>query len=834
METNTKISNKESPSVHWDSAAPKGRSAAYLFSRFLRHTREKGVCYAVYRGILYSFYLCKALRSGCALIEDTALRKLLRLRGAKAALGSGRLKLTVDAQMTSIDLYWDGVKLTRNLGFIVALRDVFHRHLYSNGAFWKIAVVSSDSVRIRLVWPLSRTEQLWTIRLKEESCIEWDIAMSTRRGTGFAEQETGLMLSGHYARWINSLEEGEFPAAGAGGIGWHEIECWSLSSRSVGVRSCTQEGNYMPALMLHFNGLQADAEPKIRSFDRESSIRVLLASIKKDDQPIAAEKNKMREVFSGKIEIMADEKEVERRIVDCKSRMYSERTSFIEEEIPRRYQSKTMRPVEVLLVNLPWKEGGYCGVRAGSRWPHIKGKGEEGYLPFPFFLAHTASVLLREGFNVRIIDALAADIDCSDFSATVNDLDPRLLIAEISTPSLKNDLGILKSIRRKGTLVAVCGLDFNMRSPAFLAEHDFIDFVMFGEYEFTALELFKSIKAGRSPKGISGLIHREEGVIKVNPARYPFEDIDRLPWPLREQLPMHKYMDAPGNIAFPSVQMLASRGCPYKCTFCAWPQLMYNNSPYRFRNVKRIADEMEYLLKERKYKSIYFDDDTFNINKKNIFDLCSEIRARDLRFEWAIMARADIMEEETLLRMRQAGLAAVKYGVESADQELLNKVRKNMDLKRSERMIRFTKSLGIKTHLTFTFGLPGESRDTIRRTIEYALDLDPDSVQFSIMTPYPGTEYYNELDAKGYITSKDWSEYNGASKSVIRTDNLSPQDLERARLAALREWKRHVRRKHRILAMPFDRELKAAFHNNLRRNGIFHTLFKTVKYVLNF
>jgi radical SAM superfamily enzyme YgiQ (UPF0313 family) len=191
------------------------------------------------------------------------------------------------------------------------------------------------------------------------------------------------------------------------------------------------------------------------------------------------------------------------------------------------------------------------------------------------------------------------------------------------------------------------------------------------------------------------------------------------------------------------------------------------------------------------------------------------------------------MDEEMLTKMKEAGLHAVKYGVESAEQKLLDNVRKNLNLKQAEHMIRLTKSLGIKTHLTFTFGLPGETEDTMRRTIDYAIELNPDTVQFSIMTPYPGTEYYKQLDVKGYIVSKDWSDYDGASKSVIRTEYLSGKDLEKAKEEAFRIWKRHKRRRQSFITMPFDRELRMAFKNNLKCKGLLPTLSKTVRYIFN-
>ncbi|MGE5197378.1 MAG: hypothetical protein ACM3IL_02615, partial [Deltaproteobacteria bacterium] len=144
-----------------------------------------------------------------------------------------------------------------------------------------------------------------------------------------------------------------------------------------------------------------------------------------------------------------------------------------------------------------------------------------------------------------------------------------------------------------------------------------------------------------------------------------------------------------------------------------------------------------------------------------------------------------------------------------------------------------TKSLGIKIHLTFTFGLPEETPDTVKRSIDYAMSLDPDTVQFSIMTPYPGTNYYKQLDLKGHIVSKNWSDYDGASKSVIRTEHLTSRDLEKAKEEALKRWKKHRRSKKSFINLPFDEELRIAFKNNLERKGLMSTLVKTVKYIFS-
>ncbi|MEI8012906.1 MAG: radical SAM protein, partial [Candidatus Omnitrophota bacterium] len=448
--------------------------------------------------------------------------------------------------------------------------------------------------------------------------------------------------------------------------------------------------------------------------------------------------------------------------------------------------------MKILLVNFPWKKGHYWGVRAGSRWPHIKTPEENNYSPFPFFMAYAAALLKREGFDVTVIDALADKIPVNKFVEQVIAGHWDLLVGETSPPSLDNDLKILERLP-KDIPVALAGPEANIKTTHFLQQYPAIRYVFQGEYEMTLLELVRCLSAKKVVADVDGLIWRDHDKIIINPRRPLLENLDDLPWPLRDGLPIYKYSDTPGGIPAPSVQMWSSRGCPYHCAFCVWPQLMYGNRRYRTRSIIDVVDEMEYLVNKSGFKSIYFDDDTMNIGKLRMMELSREIIRRKLNIPWAMMARADIMDEDILTALHSAGLEAIKYGVESADQQLLNNIHKGMDLVKTEKMIRFTKSLGIKTHLTFSFGLPGETHETIKKTINFALSLDPDSLQFSINTAFPGTSYFDELNQKGFIISHDLKDYDGNARAMLRTENLCGDDLLKAKRKADKIWRDHVR-----------------------------------------
>ena len=462
--------------------------------------------------------------------------------------------------------------------------------------------------------------------------------------------------------------------------------------------------------------------------------------------------------------------------------------------------------MKVFLGNSPWSKPGYYGVRAGSRWPHFE-RCSSAYIPFPFFLAYATALLEKNGAEVRAVDGIAERMPLDKFYNHMTSFGPDLVVFEVSTPSIDHDLAIAhetKSLFGGNVPVVFCGPHNDMYQAEFLEQHPEVDFVLQGEYEFTLLDLVQTLSAGGPLESVHGLVCRDtRGTVQVNERRPLERDLEKFPWPARHHFPMDKYCDLPGGIPGPSLQMWASRGCPFHCVFCAWPQIMYGGSQYRVRDPQDVVDEIERCIKEYGFRSVYFDDDTFNIGKPRMLKLCEEMKRRHIDVPWAIMARADCMDREILIAMHDAGLVALKYGVESGVQEVLQETGKSLNLQKVREVVEITRELGIKFHLTFTFGLPGETWETINRTMQLALELDPDSLQFSIVTPFPGSRYFEMLDKKGYVLSKNWEEYDGYNRAVIRTENLSSHDLERALKMANRRWKTHVFQKN-LKESPID------------------------------
>ncbi|MBD3263953.1 MAG: radical SAM protein, partial [Candidatus Omnitrophica bacterium] len=365
--------------------------------------------------------------------------------------------------------------------------------------------------------------------------------------------------------------------------------------------------------------------------------------------------------------------------------------------------------MKTALANLPWQRGEFYGVRAGSRWPFMLKTGENKkreYVPFPFFLAYATSLLKKNSKKAVLVDAVAESLDETRFIQKIIDFSPDLIVAETSTPSFNNDIMILKdlSLKLPACRIALSGPHADVFSHNIMQKYSFINYVLTGEYEYTVLELMNCLENNNPLGDVSGLVYRKNGLPHSTPPRSLIEKLDDLPWPEREDVPIYSYNDGFARIGGSNVQVWSSRGCPFGCIYCLWPQVVYKNKSYRKRAAEEVLDEIEYLIKNFKFNSVNFDDDIFNADREHVLDICREFKKRKVSIPWTIMARADYMDQELLEEMRSSGLHSVKYGIESADEGILSACNKRMDIAWVKDIIKITKELGIRVHLTFCIG----------------------------------------------------------------------------------------------------------------------------------
>lgn len=442
--------------------------------------------------------------------------------------------------------------------------------------------------------------------------------------------------------------------------------------------------------------------------------------------------------------------------------------------------------MKILIANPPWVDNDtHYGIRAGSRWPHLRNK-QEGleYYPFPFFMAYATSVVREAGHEVDVMDAIAEGVSRQTFAQRMADGKYDMIVLETASPSWHVDRETVAHAKETGAVVAVCGQHSTALPEEALTEH--VDFAFSGEYDFTMRELADRLEKGDNPQETGGLAYRNgSGEVVSNPSRPLIKHVDELPLPARESLPMQRYID-PFCRHAPNAQMISSRGCVYTCTFCLEPRVFYNKPNYRMRSPEKVVDEMEYLVRTFQLQEIYFDDASFNINQKRVQQICEEIKRRNLKVYWSCMADAKL-SQETLEMMQDAGCCALKFGVESAVPEILAAIPKPVDLDDVKRVTAICRDLGIETHATYTFGLPGETKETIETTYDFAFDLGTDTAQFSVSIPYPGTKFFADLDKGGHLKTRDWSKYNG-TEIVYEYPHLSSADI----LAAVKRARKKI------------------------------------------
>lgn len=458
--------------------------------------------------------------------------------------------------------------------------------------------------------------------------------------------------------------------------------------------------------------------------------------------------------------------------------------------------------MKVLLANPPCKQvidtkHEKYFVRAGSRWPHssIKRKNEPPhYVPFPFFLAYTAALLLEDDFSVEVIDGVALDMTREDFLERVLSIGPGIILFETTTPTINHDLSLIKEIKKHiQPKIILCGTHATIFAEALLKQSPHIDYIILGEYELGALSLMRSLREEKSIESMRGIAYREEENIVVGKRCSPIDPLDELPFPARHLFPqnsapdMGMYWDGFCQNR-PAIQMHTSRGCPYRCYFCLWNQVMYDSGKYRLFSSVRVVDEIEEVMERYNAREIYFDDDDFTIKRSHVLNICREIKRRNLKIKWSCMGDAINLDEEEIHEMALSGCIGMKFGVESGSLKILERIGKPVNLERVRQISRWCAKYGIKTHATFSLGLLGETRETIRQSLDFAKHLDVDTIQVSICTPFPGTSFYEMAVREGIMKYSSWEEFDGKSKELLQYGNLRGEEIEKLRRDFFRQW----------------------------------------------
>lgn len=364
----------------------------------------------------------------------------------------------------------------------------------------------------------------------------------------------------------------------------------------------------------------------------------------------------------------------------------------------------------------------------------------------PLGLAFLAAALESHHISVHVIDAWVERLDFHALERRIAQMAPPDLIGiTIMSPTYSNGMKTIRTARKAapGSKIIIGGTHPSSLPEQCLRDNPEVDFVAVGEGEELMVQLAKTLSGqGRGLSEIRGLAYRADGKILRNGHAAPVQNLDSLPFPARHLFPIFKYKTHPPYRLHRSyATMVTSRGCPFHCSYCT---KSVSGQNYRYQSPERIIREIEFLIEKYRIKQIHFYDDDFTINMKRVEKICDEIIRKNIRIAWSCVTRVDLVNERLLAKMRRAGCWLISYGVESGNQEILNRVQKGYRIEEIKKAFAITRKAGIRTLGYFMAGLPGETYSTLNETVQLSFALDPDFVSWSITALYPGSELYRQ------------------------------------------------------------------------------------------
>ncbi len=386
----------------------------------------------------------------------------------------------------------------------------------------------------------------------------------------------------------------------------------------------------------------------------------------------------------------------------------------------------------------------------------------------PIGLAYIGAFLRDHGHNVTIIDAEVEQLNNEQIAQQAEKAD----LAGITTtaPTYNSALVLANLIKQSNnnTTVVLGGPQATFLDEECLGKSA-ADAVVRGEGEHTMLDIAGSVESGGTCD-FDGVTYRDADTIVKNPDRKLIADLDDIPFPARNLLPMEKY--SPPK----STGVISSRGCPFRCIFCASSKLY--SKTFRSRSADNLYQEVAHLVAQG-YENVTMLDDNFILNKERAFEFADLVEEHRLKFDWSCTGRVDSIDEDLLRRLSEVGCSGLFFGVESASNETLKLIKKGFTTDQVIDAFDLLKDYDYTTTASFMLGLPGDDRQKIVNTINLAKKIDPDFAMFSVTTPYPGTELYENIDHYDIeLTVNDWSQFTLA-KPVVRTSALSTRDLQR-------------------------------------------------------
>jgi len=403
----------------------------------------------------------------------------------------------------------------------------------------------------------------------------------------------------------------------------------------------------------------------------------------------------------------------------------------------------------------------------------------------PISLATIGSVLEKEGFGVKLSDCIVENIDFKKLEENIKDFKPDLVIINTATPSIESDLEVAKVVKvfDRKIVTAAFGIHVTALPEESLRRQKSLDIVIRGEPEDTIKELASFICENKDIYKTKGISFLRNNKTIHNPDRELIKNLDELPFPAWHLVDISKY-----TLPFKNKQFLlvdTGRGCPYNCAFCN--AATFYGHQIRLRSVEKLVDELAWVKEKFKVDEFLFWTESFTLNPNYAKAVCQEIIRRNLRISFVCNSRVTGVDEELMQWLKKAGCWMVGYGVESGNQQVLDRANKKITLGDIRKTVKMAKDVGLEVTGHVIFGLPGETKQTMEETLKFCLDIDLDFAQFYCAVPFPGSYFYQEAKKNNWIIDSAWP-YFEQNFCVLNYGHLSAKEIMDFRKKSFRKF----------------------------------------------
>lgn len=479
--------------------------------------------------------------------------------------------------------------------------------------------------------------------------------------------------------------------------------------------------------------------------------------------------------------------------------------SVLMKEPTKSQRSEKM--VDILLVNPPSPDGDIW-----IRSQHRVGRKSRENMIWPQVELAQMSACLHPDYKIEVIDAIATRMSWGEFEGLLHEKQPKYYLTQVTAPTLTNDMNGVFLAKSVGATTIAFGTHVTPNTMNTMVDFPALDFVLRGEPEMTLRELVDALEGNvgmnetmesllnktddsREPisseaveagdfSSIKGLAWRKGEEIVLNPDRPFVPDLNDLPTPMHQLLPLDDYRLP--LINGPYAFVVPSRGCPAGCKYCI-KHVSYNYS-VRVRTAENIMKEL-WTLKKLGVNNVMFYADLFTVNRQHVVDICKAMIRERINMKWMCNSRVDYVDEEMLKLMGKAGCHMISWGIESGSKEVLKRARKGAMPDRAAQSLQWAKEAGIKNFAYFIIGLPGETVETIQETITFSKSLPANVAIFHIAAPYPGTPFFYEVVENGWFRpGTKWEEVDMDKSTVLDYGHLSAEQLNYWQKRATREW----------------------------------------------